>query len=66
MLFVFIYFLKQIFLGASHADDTLLVLPMMDDPLNSETDDEMSKILLDMWLSFAKNGYLNNLECCIN
>lgn len=42
-------------LGCSHGDDTILILSGALDTPRKEQDREMSRILVDIWSSFANN-----------
>lgn len=43
-------------LGACHGDDAILILSGVLDTQSTEQDRRMSKTLIDIWISFAKNG----------
>lgn len=45
------------FSGASHADDTLLILPLTIPDSFTEEDKKISNILADIYITFAKYGY---------
>lgn len=45
------------YLGSSHGDDTMLIFSGIMDSQSTEHDREMSRVLVDIWTSFAKNRY---------
>nr|CAI5867393.1 unnamed protein product [Callosobruchus analis] len=49
------------YLGVSHGDDVMYILPAID-LVTNEKDRRMSRILIDMVISFMKNGSLNQLK----
>lgn len=52
--------LISLFLGAAHGDDTVYVLNSDVDTQTTDNDKEMSKLLINMWTSYANNRYLIN------
>lgn len=48
----------MLILGTSHADDTFYVTPPKDFMRTTESDAKISDIFIDIWTSFARNGYL--------
>lgn len=50
------------FLGTGHADDTYYVIPPRDFMRTTERDAQMSDIFINIWTSFADNGYVHSIE----
>lgn len=55
------------FIGVCHGDDVFytvrdyVVWEQFEDPIDAE----MSECMLDMWISFAANGFVYNSDCSI-
>lgn len=56
-LYLFLLLRNSYFLGVSHADDTAYVMKTNLDTLSTEEDREMSRIMVDMFMSFIETRY---------